>query len=334
VIPALGVELAERGLVADALIRYGVRRWLRASRARPDRAPSTSELVALMRAGSIAPPGARPSQRQEDLPVTFYEQVFGPHLKTSCCYWPDGITTLADAEAATLALTCERAGLADGQRVLELGSGWGSLALWIARRYPASRVVSVCHSPAERAFIETRRLPNLEVVTAELGEFATGRRFDRIVTIETLEHLWNWELLLARIAAWLEPNGKLFVHLAYHTGQASPPDAQRLLPLVVGRCFTGVVPSADLIDQFRRNLSVEARWLMGGDQYARTTEAWRVQLEARREWVVPILASRYGGPAATRWYRRWRLFFLGHAELFGYRGGSEWGVAHYRLGKH
>lgn len=332
-IPALGLELAERGLVGDALVRYVVRRWLRSRLDRPDRAHATSSLVAMMRAGPIAPPASPPSQRQDDLPVSFYEQALGPHLMTSCGYWPDGIATLADAEAAMLALTCERAGLADGQRVLELGCGWGSLSLWIARRYPASRVVAVCRSPAERAFIEARRLPNVEVATAEIAEFATGRRFDRVVTVETLERLWNWERLLGRIAAWLEPDGKSFVHLACHSRHASPSDADTLPPLLAGRCFTGIVPSADLIDHFSRDLSVEERWILGGDHYARTAEAWRVQLEARREWVLPILVGRYGRQAAARWYHRWRLFFLGRAELFGYRGGSEWGIAHYRLGR-
>lgn len=329
--PAFGLELAERGLLGDALVRYGVRRWLRSRLDRPDRADATSRLVAMMRAGPVDPQAPHPAHRHDDLPVAFYEQVLGPHLMTSCCYWPDGIATLADAEAAMLALTCERAGLADGQRVLELGSGWGSLAQWIARRYPASRVVAVCRSPAERAFIEGRRLSNLEVVTAEIGAFETRRRFDRVVTVETLERLWNWELLLGRIAAWLEPDGQSFVQLACHSRHPSPSDTDRLPPLVAGRCFTGIVPSAHLIDQFSRDLSVEERWMLGGDHYARTAEAWRVQLEARREWVFPILAGRYGKPAAARWYHRWRLLFLGRAELFGYSTGSEWKIAQYRL---
>jgi len=319
--------------MADSLVRYGIRRWLRARSGHPDLARSTPELVALMRAGAMAPPAGRWLDAGKELPATFFEQVLGPHLMTSCCYWPTSIDTLADAEAAMLNLTCERADIADGQRVLQLGCGWGALALWIARRYPATRVVAVSPSHTHRAFIETRRLTNVEVVTADVGAFATGRRFDRVVLVEALERLWNWERLLSSIASWLEPDGKLFLQLTCHARHTYPLADEDIPSGISGAREAWIMPSADLIDQFQNDLSVETRWRLGGEHYARTAEAWRVQLEARRAWIVPILADVHGVRAATRWYRRWRIRFLACAELFGFGGGSEWGIAHYRLAK-
>jgi cyclopropane-fatty-acyl-phospholipid synthase len=329
----VSLSLAERDLVPVTLVRAGIRHLLRARLRAEAHAARRDAVLAELGDGPIVP-HSPPSEQHVEVPAAFFEQVYGSHVKSSSGYWSDDIATLDDAEAAMLALTCERAGIADGQRVLELGCGWGALSIWMARRYPESRIVAVTDSVTQRAFIESRRPGNLEVITSDMSEFSTGRRFDRIVSVETFERMRNWKLLLRHIGGWLDANGTFFLHLFCHSSRVYPLEMEGARGWLERHFLRrAIMPSADLIDHFANDLAVEDRWTVSGEHYARTAEAWRVNLEARRELVLPILAECYGAASAKRWYYRWRLFFLVYAELFSYRGGTEWHVAHYRLTK-
>jgi cyclopropane-fatty-acyl-phospholipid synthase len=330
---ALALALAERGRLPDPVVRWGIRRLLAQRLRDAARRYNADALVARLSQGAIALGPETANRQHYELPPAFFELVLGSHLKYSGGYWPDGTLTLDDAEAAMLELTASRAQLADGQRVLDLGCGWGSLSLWMARRFPNSHITAVSNAQAQRDLIAARAPANLEAVTADVNALAIDTRFDRVVSVEMFEHMHNWRELLSRITAWLEPGGKLFVHVFCHRrfGYAFETDGAANW---LGRHFFtgGLMPSLDLLPRFQDPLVLEKTWEVGGDHYARTAEAWIANLTVRRDGTLRALETAYGA-AAPLWYHRWRLFFLACAELFAYRGGTEWLVGHYRLRK-
>jgi cyclopropane-fatty-acyl-phospholipid synthase len=337
-----GVRLAEAGLVPDALVRAGIRRMLR-ERLReiaaegPDSASRAQEAVrAAMRSGPIAVVPALANQQHYELDPALFEQVLGPHLKYSCGWWPGGVVDLARAESAMLALTLERAGVQDGMRVLDLGCGWGSFSLWLARSHPRCRVVAVSNSKLQREWIleraARRGVRNLEVVTADMNAFEPEGRFDRIVSVEMFEHMRNWEALLARVARWLAPGGRLFVHVFCHRERAYLYEDRGPGDWMARTFFSGgLMPSERLLEECAADFAVEARWRVNGLHYRWTSEAWLRNLDAARDALRPAFERSYGRADAGLAYRRWRLFFLACSELFGFRGGEEWFVSHARL---
>jgi len=334
-------RLVESGLVPDALVRAGIRRLLRerlrdeSRRYGPNREAALADLVARMRGEPIALETLRANEQHYEVPPEFFRIVLGPNLKYSCCWWGEGVESLEQAEEEMLRLTCERAGIADGMEVLDLGCGWGSLSLWIARRHPACRVLAVSNSAAQRESIlaDCRRLglANVEIVTADMNRFSPGRTFDRVVSVEMFEHMRNYEALLGRIASWLSPGGKLFVHVFCHRDFAYLFEADGRGDWMARNFFTGgLMPSEGLLPLFGRDLETVRQWAVDGTHYEKTLLAWLARLDARRGEALEALRPAYGRDAA-RWVRRWRIFFLACAELFGYRGGSEWFVSHYLL---
>ena len=335
-------RIVDSGLVPEPLLRAGIRAVC-ALRLRQERRGVEGEqarhqaLVEELRRSEIAIETAAANAQHYEVPAAFFERVLGPHLKYSSCYWPRGVERLGDAEEAMLALTAERAGLADGQDVLDLGCGWGALALWASRRFPASRITAVSHSRTQRAFLEERAraagLANLSVRTADARALELpAASYDRVVSVEMFEHMRNYELLLRRIAGWLRPDGALFVHVFAHRRHAYPFEDAGRSDWMAREFFTGgLMPSTSLLHQFQRDLRITVEWHLSGTHYARTAEAWYANLMAARGAIRELFAAAYGEAAAERRFQRWRVFFLACAELFGYRGGRERLVAHYRF---
>jgi cyclopropane-fatty-acyl-phospholipid synthase len=330
----------ERALLPDPVLRagslYGA--WARERReARGGVTGRRERLQALlerMSSGPIAEVPEKANEQHYELPPRFLELILGPRMKYSGCLWDSGVSDLAEAEEAMLSLTCARAGVADGMRILDLGCGWGSLSLWLAERYPAASVVGVSNSAAQREWIEARGrergLGNVSVVTADVNAFAPGARFDRVLSIEMFEHMRNWRELLGRVAGWLEPGGgKAFVHVFSH---------RRLPYLFTGtwaaeRFFTaGLMPSHELMLWFQGDLVVADQWSVPGLHYARTLDAWLANLDARRDEVLGVLCgSGRSVREARRLIETWRLFLLSTEVIWHYRGGSRWGVSQYLL---
>ncbi len=339
----LGIEAVERGLVPDRVTRMAIRRLCRArlreSRQDQDVPVGTSQadFFASLRCGPIALSPEKANQQHYELPPEFFAAVLGPRRKYSCCYFTSDKSTLAESEEESLAVTCQRAELADGQEILELGCGWGALSLWMAERFPHSRITAVSNSVPQRLFIEaearSRGLSNLRVITADMNSFAPGgQSFDRVVSVEMFEHMHNFEQLLLRIASWLRADGKLFVHIFCHREFAYPFATDGAADWMGRHFFTGgIMPSANLLKAFAQALTVTQQYAWSGWHYQRTAEAWLANLDARRNDVLRILAAVHGGAEARRSLNRWRMFFLAVSELFGYADGDEWHVAHYLM---
>jgi cyclopropane-fatty-acyl-phospholipid synthase len=325
-------RLIDSGWVPEPVLRAGIRSVC-ALRLRQERRRDPGylqTLVAELRGSDIAIETAAANAQHYEVPAAFFARVLGPHLKYSSSYWPTGVATLGAAETAMLGLTAERAGLADGQAVLDLGCGWGSLTLWAASRFPRSRFTAISHSRSQRDYIAAQaRLFRLANVTAQTADVRTvelpAGAFDRVVSIEMFEHMRNYAALLRRIAGWLAPDGALFVHVFAHREHAYPFEDAGASDWMAREFFTGgLMPSAQLLHHFQDDLQIVDEWQLRGTHYARTAEAWYANLMAHRDEATEIL----GEPAK---FQRWRAFFLACAEMFGFRNGREWLVAHYRL---
>ena len=270
-----------------------------------------------------------------ELPAAFFQRVLGPHLKYSSCLYPTGAETLGEAEALALHETGLHADLKDGQDILELGCGWGSFSLWMAEVFPNAKITSVSNSASQKAFIDgqagLRGLDNLQVVTADMNDFSTDARFDRVVSVEMFEHMANWRALLGRVRGWLRPEGYLFLHVFSHRSTPYRFDAEDPADWIAQHFFTGgLMPSHALVRQFGDLFTLEQDWRWSGGHYAKTAEAWLANFDAHAGEIGTLLRKVYGADAKL-WGRRWRLFFLATAGLFGHAGGEEWGVSHYRL---
>ena len=336
----LALNWVEQGLVPDIVVRRGIRR-LCGQRLEQIAAASCETAVdnreAFVRAMDGAPVALMPERANDqhyEVPAALFEQVLGPRQKYSCCYWPDGVVDLNGAEAAALRVTCEHANLADGQAILDLGCGWGSLSIWMAEHYPNARITAVSNSSSQRRYIGAqaakRGLTNLSVVTADMNAFESADRFDRIVSLEMFEHMRNWRTLFRRIHGWLRPGGRFFMHVFCHRDTPYLFEDKGEDDWMSRHFFTGgMMPSDDLALRFQDRLSLVRQWRWSGLHYEKTANAWLTNMDSRRDTILPILAECYGADQADLWWQRWRLFFMACAETFGYDGGERWWVSHY-----
>jgi cyclopropane-fatty-acyl-phospholipid synthase len=333
----LASTAAERVTLPDSLTRIGIATLVdRTSRSLAVSDPEVTRAFAdAMRPLPIAACVEDANAQHYEVPAAFFELVLGPQRKYSCCLFRRPNDTLAEAEEAALEETCARAGICNGQDILELGCGWGSLSLWMARTFSDARITAVSNSHSQRAFIEAEAkrlgLSNLTVITADMNKFNAEGAYDRIVSIEMFEHMANWRALLARVRLWLRPEGRAFVHVFAHRTTPYRFDHNNPADWIAKHFFTGgLMPSRALMYEFGDLFEVEADWWWQGTHYARTADAWLANFDRNREGVRKSLLPVYGDATAL-WMRRWRLFFLATSGLFGAHGGNEWGVAHYLL---
>lgn len=332
-------------VLPDSLIRRGIRRLLR-QRLRDERSDDADErrrrvdaFAEELRRLPVAVATKAANDQHYEVPAAFYRLCLGPRLKYSSCLYPKGNEDIPAAEEAMLALTCERAELTDGQDVLELGCGWGSLTLWMAEKYPRSRITGVSNSASQRAHIESearaRGLTNVRIITCDMNVFDAGAgAYDRVVSVEMLEHMKNWGELLRRVSTWLRPGGALFFHVFTHRDCAYHFESKDGTDWMSRHFFTGgIMPSNCLASRFQEHLKLEQVWEVEGRHYGQTAEHWLRNTDRRRKEVLEIFARTYGPGEARKWLAYWRIFFMACAELWNFDGGREWMVCHYRFRK-
>nr|WP_049871385.1 cyclopropane-fatty-acyl-phospholipid synthase family protein [Ramlibacter tataouinensis] len=343
------IEAAERAWVPDTAIRAVMRGLMRrrlAEECAADpaaRSARFTRLVEELRASPIARDTQAANAQHYEVPSEFFRLHLGPRLKYSSAYFATGGETLAEAEEAMLELYAQRAGLGDGQRILDLGCGWGSLSLWLAERFPYSQIVGLSNSHGQRGFIEARAaqrgLTNLRIVTADVAQAQFPLRgvhagFDRVVSVEMFEHMKNYRHLFQRVASWMAPQGQMLVHVFAHPTLAYHFESRDASDWMARHFFTGgLMPSSDLFLHFQEDLCLRQRWWIGGQHYERTANAWLAGMDREREAILAVFRRAYGADQAERWFQRWRMFYMAVAELFGFEGGRQWGVAHYLFDK-
>lgn len=330
--------------VPDWLIRLGIRLRLEVGlrlRYKASLEVQEGERLALidkLRQSPIAIETDQPNRQHYEVSAEFFQLVLGPRLKYSCCYWPPGVNSLEQAEEAMFRLTCQRAHLQDGMHILDLGCGWGSFSLWVAELYPNCQVLAVSNSRIQKEFIDhqcqLRGMDTIKTITADVNHLALDQHFDRIVSIEMFEHMKNYERLLANLADYLKPHGKLFVHIFSHRQFAYEFDSSDAGNWMAQTFFSGgLMPSDDLLLHFQRDLVLSAHWRMSGLHYARTLRPWLEKLDQNKSQVRKALAAVYGADREKQWLANWRLFFMACEQTWKQRRGSEYLVSHYLFDK-
>ena len=338
------INLAENCLLNDFLIRHGIRQLCK-KRLKEELAnhPEKQQLrfqklIEELRESPIAIETAAANEQHYEVPALFYQLSLGKNLKYSGCNWPDHIKSLDDAEDYTLNLYCERAEIKDGMGILELGCGWGSLTIWMARHFPNSNITAVSNSHSQKKHIlkraEEAGISNISIVTCDVNELKLEQKFDRCVSIEMFEHMRNYKNLLEKLSTWLNPKGKLFVQVFCHRYIMYPFKTEGSDNWMGRYFFTGgLMPSIDTLLHFQDHLKIESRWLVDGTGYEKTANAWLENLDKNRDQIIELFSDTYGEQEAKVWTQRWRMFYMACAELFGYKNGSEWCVAHFRFTK-
>ena len=337
------IELAEKGIIPDYFIRQGIVRNCE-NRLNNENVSNTEKVsskkqswIQQMKESPIALVPEKANEQHYEVPPAFFENVLGKHLKYSSGYWPDGVNSLDESEESMLELSFERAQLVDGDSILELGCGWGSLTCYMASKLPNSKITAVSNSKDQKEHILNRcknqGLDNIEVITADMNDFETENKYDRVVSIEMFEHMRNYKKLLSKISSWLHEDGKLFIHIFTHQSVVYPFENQGEADWMAREFFSGgMMPSHDLLLHFQDDLIIDDVWSMSGTHYEKTSLAWVNKMDANKDSIMKIFLKTYGDDAKL-WFQRWRIFFMSCEKLFGYNNGSEWGVSHYRFSK-
>jgi len=338
------INLAEKGFLPDLLIRLGIKRLCGQRLSETNTLGlealenSHQQWIDLLTESPVAIVPEKANEQHYEVPPKFFELVLGANLKYSSGYWSKEVFSLDESELEMLKITCERAGLVDGQDILELGCGWGSLTCFMAQKFPNSKITAVSNSKDQRNFIQQKNdklnLQNIKVVNADMNDFSTDEKFDRVISIEMFEHMRNYDELLKRINGWLKQNGKLFVHIFSHKEVAYPFEDKGDGDWMAREFFSGgQMPSHRLLMSFPDRMKIEKDWRVSGTHYEKTSLAWLRKMNTNKIEILELFKTTYGEKDASEWFQRWRIFFMSCEVLFGFNEGSEWGVSHYLFEK-
>ncbi len=333
-----------KNLLPDPVIRYGIRKLLKERLAGEQKAnaeeqqKSFMELIDFLKNSPIAVNTSEANEQHYEVPAKFFKTALGNRLKYSCGYWDEDTKNLDEAELKMLDLTCKRAGVKNNEEILELGCGWGSLTLYMAENFPQSRITAVSNSRTQKEYIDDeaarRGLTNINVITADMNEFTTSNKFDRIVSVEMFEHMRNYSVLFDKVNSWLKPGGELFVHIFAHNKYAYLFEVKDSSDWMSKYFFTGgIMPSDKLLLYFAGNFEIKNHWIVNGEHYEKTANAWLENIDNSKEEVLQLFSSTYGEKDKLKWFIYWRVFFMSCAELWGFNNGEEWFVSHYLFKK-
>jgi cyclopropane-fatty-acyl-phospholipid synthase len=337
-------NLLTKDILPDRVIRFGIRNLLK-QRLNSEKKNNASEqqrhlmaLVNYLNENPIAVNTADANEQHYEVPTEFYKMVLGKHLKYSSGYWEKGAKNLDESEKDMLELTCQRAKLTNGQDILELGCGWGSLTLFMADKYPDSQIIAVSNSRTQKKHIdaeaEKRGFKNVNVITADINQFEIDKRFDRIVSVEMFEHMRNYRTLFSKIYNWLKPEGQLFVHIFTHNKYAYLFEVKNETDWMAKYFFTGgIMPSDNLLFYFTDSFQIKDHWIVEGRNYEKTSNAWLEKMDRNKDEILKLFSKTYGEENKIKWWVYWRVFFMSCAELWGFKNGSEWFVSHYLFKK-
>jgi cyclopropane-fatty-acyl-phospholipid synthase len=204
----------------------------------------------------------------------------------------------------------------------------------MAQRFPASHVTAVSNSDSQRDYIERqareRGLANLRVITCDMNRFEIDEQFDRVVSVEMFEHMRNYQVLFGKVAGWLAPGGRFFMHIFVHRSVPYLFDDRGADDWMSRHFFSGgMMPSVSLPLHFQDHLRLRQQWHWSGEHYEKTANAWLDNVDRNRAEVWQIMEETYGPGTGKLWMQRWRVFFMACAELWGSRAGQEWFVSHY-----
>lgn len=337
------LHLAEHRLLADSLIRYGIRRKLeaRAKRCAAEQTPD-AEIIQELQDRALAESTDRANEQHYEVPTAYFKYALGKRLKYSSAYWPTGCNSLDEAEEYMLERSCQHAQLWDGQEILELGCGWGSLTLYMAEHYPNSKITAISNSHSQREYImaeaKLRGFNNVNVQTVDINDFNPSKQFDRVVSVEMFEHVRNHQALFGRLANWLKDDARVFIHVFAHKSQAylfEPEGDGKERDWMAEYFFTGgIMPSVTLLPHAAEgHLELLKQWEINGTHYSKTLEAWLNKQDANEKAIRNIFKECYGPKGTSLWIQRWRMFYMACSELFAFDKGNEWVVMHYCFGK-
>lgn len=349
-------KLIAAGRLPDFLLRLGVRKLVKKRDKKQSKlavealSAYRSNFIADLKSQPIAVETEAANEQHYELPSEFFEKILGRNLKYSCCLWQDElnykkllkshnlIEKLDQAETEMLKLTVKRAAIKNGQNILDLGSGWGSLSFYMAQKFPDSRIIALSNSKLQIDYINQKaasnKITNLKALKADINHFNTPAKFDRVVSVEMFEHMRNYQKLLKKISGFLTPEGKLFVHIFSHKFYPFTYQNNKSTDWMARYFFSGgTMPSQDLLHYFLEDLSLEKQWAVSGSHYQKTLEVWLKIMDQSRESIYPILEETYGRDQAEKWWNYWRLFFISSAEFFGYKKGNQWFISHYLFKK-
>lgn len=338
------IKISESRLLPDFLIRFGIRQLLKkriASLVDKDIEKNHQKKMGFVKEMNNSPIALVPELANEqhyEVPSKFYDYCLGRQKKYSSCYWDEKTNSLNQSESLSLKLTSDHACLENGQTILELGCGWGSLTLWMAKNFPKSKITAVSNSKSQKSYIlneaKKRKLKNIKVITEDMNQFSTKDKFDRVVSVEMIEHMRNHKQLFKNISTWLKPKGMFFMHIFVHQSQPYLFEVEGDDDWMSQYFFSGgMMPSKDLPLYFQENLKLINQWDWPGIHYEKTANAWLANLDKNEAEVLPVLKTTYGEKAGEMWFQRWRIFFMACAELWGFKNGAEWRVGHYLFKK-
>jgi cyclopropane-fatty-acyl-phospholipid synthase len=337
-------NLLEKNKLPDFLIRFGIRRLLKVRLEEEEKGDLESQqkhlndYIQSLKESPVAVNTKDANEQHYEVPTEFYKYVLGKRMKYSGGLWNKDVDSLDTSEEDMLALSVERAEIKNGQTVLELGCGWGSMSLYIAEKFPKCKVTGVSNSKTQKEYIDAiakeRGLKNVKIITMDMNVFTIATKFDRIVSVEMLEHMKNYQSLFKRISGFLKDDGKFFVHIFTHKTFAYPFEVRDESDWMAKYFFTGgMMPSHDLFLHFQDDISILKQWTVDGRHYGKTSEAWLKNMDSNREKILPIFEKTYGKENITKWWVYWRVFFMSCAELWNFEEGQEWIVSHYLFAK-